>query len=88
MVEERAERRLWALLAADVASYCGLVEADEAATLAPFKGHLGDGGDTLAAARKPRWRIPAIAASVAVIAAAALGVTTMRSRRSTGITHT
>ena len=40
MVEARAERRLSAILAADVAGYTRLVEADEAATLAAFKGHL------------------------------------------------
>ena len=39
-MEERAERRLSAILAADVVGYSRLVEADEAATLAAFKGHL------------------------------------------------
>jgi TolB-like protein/class 3 adenylate cyclase/Tfp pilus assembly protein PilF len=42
MAEERAERRLSAILAADVVGYSRLVEADEAATLAAFKGHLDD----------------------------------------------
>ena len=42
MAEERAERRLSAILAADVVGYSRLVEADERTTLAAFKGHLDD----------------------------------------------
>ncbi len=42
MADERAERRLSAILAADVVGYSRLVESDEAATLAAFKGHLDD----------------------------------------------
>ncbi len=37
MADERAERRLSAILAADVVGYSRLVESDEAATLAAFK---------------------------------------------------
>jgi TolB-like protein len=38
MAEERAQRRLAAILAADVVGYSRLMEADEAATLAELKG--------------------------------------------------
>ena len=37
--EERIERRLTAILAADVAGYSRLVEADEEGTLAQWKAH-------------------------------------------------
>ena len=40
MVMERAERRLAAILAADVVGYSRLMGEDEAATLAAFKGHV------------------------------------------------
>ena len=36
------ERRLAAILAADVAGYSRMMEADEAATLARLKAHLGE----------------------------------------------
>ena len=39
MAEERIERRLTAILAADVAGYSRLVEADEEGTLAQWKAH-------------------------------------------------
>jgi len=42
MVEERVERKLSAILSADVVGYSRLVEADEAATLAGFKAHLAE----------------------------------------------
>src|SRR5262245_16104434 len=40
MAEERVQRRLAAILAADVVGYSRLMERDEAATLAAFKAHL------------------------------------------------
>ena len=40
MAEERVQRRLAAILAADVVGYSRLMEQDEAATLAAFKAHL------------------------------------------------
>ena len=39
LASERAERRLMAILAADVAGYCRLVGADEEGTLAQWKAH-------------------------------------------------
>ena len=42
MATGRSERRLAAILAADVVGYSRLVEADEAATLAAVKGHLSE----------------------------------------------
>jgi adenylate cyclase len=42
MVEERAQRRLAAILAADVAGYSRLMSADEEGTLAQLKAHRSD----------------------------------------------
>jgi adenylate cyclase len=42
MAEERAQRRLAAILAADVVGYSRLMEADEAGTLATLKGRRRD----------------------------------------------
>ena len=39
MVEERMERRLSAILAADIAGYSALMGADEARTVRDLKGH-------------------------------------------------
>ncbi len=39
MAEERVQRRLAAILAADVVGYSRLMGADEAGTLAALKGH-------------------------------------------------
>src|SRR5688572_26734776 len=39
MPEERVERRLVAILAADIASYSALMGADEARTVRDLKGH-------------------------------------------------
>ncbi len=41
MSEERTQRRLAAILAADVVGYSGLMETDEAGTLAALKAHMG-----------------------------------------------
>jgi adenylate cyclase len=40
---ERVERRLAAILAADVAGYSRLIEADEEGTLARLKAHRSEG---------------------------------------------
>jgi Adenylate cyclase, family 3 (some proteins contain HAMP domain) len=42
MAEERAQRRLAAILAADVAGYSRLMGADEEGTLAQLKAHRRD----------------------------------------------
>ncbi len=42
MAEERVERRLAAILAADMVGYSRLMEADEAGTLAALKAHRED----------------------------------------------
>ncbi len=42
MTEEHAQRRLAAILAADVAGYSRLMEADEASTLAALKSHRAE----------------------------------------------
>jgi TolB-like protein/Flp pilus assembly protein TadD len=42
LVDERVERRLTAILAADVAGYSRLVEVDEEGTLAQWKAHWSD----------------------------------------------
>ena len=42
MVEPEVERRLAAILAADVVGYSRLMEADEAGTLAALKAHRRD----------------------------------------------
>jgi adenylate cyclase len=42
MVEDRVQRRLAAVLAADVAGYSRLMGADEEGTLARLKGHRRD----------------------------------------------
>ena len=42
MAEERAQRRLAAILAADVAGYSRLMGADEEGTLAQLKAHRSD----------------------------------------------
>ena len=39
MAEERMERRLSAILAADIAGYSALMGADEARTVRDLKGH-------------------------------------------------
>jgi class 3 adenylate cyclase len=39
MAEERVERRLSAILAADIAGYSALMGADEAGTVRDLKGH-------------------------------------------------
>ena len=39
MAEERVERRLSAILAADIAGYSALMGADEACTVRDLKGH-------------------------------------------------
>ncbi len=42
MVEERVQRRLAAILAADVVGYSRLMGADEAGTRARFNAHLNE----------------------------------------------
>ena len=42
MAEERVERRLAAILAADMVGYSRLMEADEAGTFAALKAHRED----------------------------------------------
>jgi class 3 adenylate cyclase len=42
MAEERAQRRLAAILAADVVSYSRLMERDEAGTLAALKARRAE----------------------------------------------
>ncbi len=54
MDEERAKRRLAAILAADVVGYSRLMEADEAGTLAALKAHRAEVFDPMVAAHNGR----------------------------------
>ena len=54
MTGERVERRLAAILAADVAGYSRLMGADEEATLAALKGHRRELIDPLIAQHRGR----------------------------------
>ena len=60
MAAPRVERRLAAILAADVAGYSRLMERDEAGTLARLKAHRQELIEPLVAgfcqiSRQPRW---------------------------------
>ena len=54
MAEERVQRRLAAILAADVVGYSRLMEADETGTLARLKALRGDVHDPCLAAHQGR----------------------------------
>ncbi len=54
MAEERVERRLAAILAADMVGYSRLMESDEAGTLAALKAHRSQLIDSEIAAHKGR----------------------------------
>jgi adenylate cyclase len=58
---ERVERRLAAILAADVAGYSRLMGADEIGTLAALKAHRREVIDPEIAAHKVSSRPPAMA---------------------------
>ena len=54
MATARVERRLAAILAADVAGYSRLMERDEAGTLARLKAHRGELVDPLVVGHRGR----------------------------------
>ena len=63
---ERVERKLAAILAADVAGYSRLIGASEEATLSRLKAHRRDLIDPKVAAHQGRVEIPTVGSNLGV----------------------